>query len=101
VFNAWLMQWGEDSTNSGHSGHGGMGMAGIVDQATMDKLKSLHGPEYDKLWLQSMIGHHQGAITMAQGEIAHGKNPDVIGTAKSIITAQQAEIDQMKLTLGG
>jgi uncharacterized protein (DUF305 family) len=48
-----------------------------------------------------MIGHHQGAITMAQAEIARGKNPDVVGTAKSIITAQQAEIDQMELMLGG
>ena len=38
---------------------------------------------------------------MAQDEIAHGKNPDVIYLAKSIITAQQAEIDQMKQMLGG
>jgi uncharacterized protein (DUF305 family) len=48
-----------------------------------------------------MISHHQGAIEMAQAEIAHGQNPDPIGMAKSIITTQQAEIDQMKQMPGG
>ena len=40
--------------------------------ATMAKLESLNGAEFDKLWLQSMISHHQGAIEMAKAEIANG-----------------------------
>lgn len=32
---------------------------------------------------------------------ARGQNPDPIGMAKSIITTQQAEIDQTKQMLGG
>ena len=48
-----------------------------------------------------MIDHHRGAIAMAQDEIAHGKNPDVIYLARTIIAGQQAEIDQMKQMLGG
>jgi uncharacterized protein (DUF305 family) len=48
-----------------------------------------------------MISHHQGAIEMAQAEVAHGQNPDTITMAKSIITDQQAEIDRMEQMLGG
>jgi uncharacterized protein (DUF305 family) len=100
MFKAWLVQWNEPET-AAHGSHGAMGMAGMVDQATMDKLRSAQGPEFDKLWLQSMIAHHQGAITMSQQEMAHGQNQDVVAVAKSIISTQQAEIDKMKQLLGG
>ena len=73
----------------------------MVDEATMAKLESLNGAEFDTLWLQSMIGHHQGAIEMAKAEIANGENVDAIGLAKTIVDTQQAEIDQMKQMLGG
>ena len=76
-------------------------MHGMVDDATMAKLQSLKGAEFDTLWLQSMIGHHQGAVTMANTEIAKGQSVDMITMAKNIVTAQQAEIDQMKQMLGG
>jgi uncharacterized protein (DUF305 family) len=98
AFTAWLLQW-DQNPNADNAMHGTM--PGMVDQATIDKLHTLNGPDFDKLWLQSMISHHQGAIEMAQAEIAHGQNPDAIGMAKSIITTQQAEIDQMKQMLGG
>ncbi|MGB8502397.1 DUF305 domain-containing protein [Mycobacterium sp.] len=105
AFRAFLMQWQDAEGNDASPGHDGAGhgaaMPGMVDQATIDKLRSLRNAEFDQLWLTSMIDHHRGAIAMAQDEIAHGKNPDVIYLAKSIITAQQAEIDQMKQMLGG
>ena len=41
------------------AGHGRRGHHGAAE--------SLNGAEFDKLWLESMIGHHQGAIEMAQG----------------------------------
>jgi len=97
---ALLLQWDVDPAMGDHSGHGAT-MQGMVDDATMTKLKSLNGPEFDTLWLQAMIGHHQGAIEMAKTEIAHGQSADLTTMAKSIVTAQQAEIDQMKQMLGG
>ncbi len=99
AFRAWLMQWQvpEGGDAAGHS----MPMQGTVDQATMDKLQSLTGAEFDRLWLTSMIEHHRGAIAMAQEEAVRGNNPDVIYLARSIIAAQQAEIDEMKQMLGG
>jgi len=39
-----------------------------------------------------MVGHHQGAIVMAQGQIEHGKDKQMISAAKKIIAAQKKEI---------
>jgi uncharacterized protein (DUF305 family) len=102
AFRAWLMQWedAQGSDSAGHDSHG-MPMPGMVDQASLDKLQSLRGAEFDRLWLTSMIDHHRGAIAMAQDEVAHGRNADVLYLARSMIAAQQGEIDQMKQMLGG
>jgi uncharacterized protein (DUF305 family) len=96
---AMLLQWEVDPGAMGD--HSGMPMQGMVDDATMAKLASLNGPEFDTLWLQSMINHHQGAIEMANNEIAKGQSVDMVAMAKAMVTAQQAEINQMKQMLGG
>ena len=96
----FLVQWNA-SADSDHGGSmEGMQMPGMVDDATMTKLQSLKGAEFDTLWLQSMIGHHEGAIGMANTEIADGVNADAKALANDIVTAQQAEIGQMKKMLG-
>ena len=105
----FLVQWDEnpdDDASQGQDGgqgeHGGHGaMAGMVDEATMAKLQSLHGAEFDTLWLQSMISHHQGAIEMAKAEVANGQNGDVKRMAQTMIDTQQAEITQMDQMLKG
>jgi uncharacterized protein (DUF305 family) len=97
----FLVQWNENPNDStGHKGHGST-MQGMVDEPTMTKLGSLTGAEFDTLWLESMIGHHQGAIEMAKAEIANGENVDAKGLAQKIIDTQQAEIGQMNQMLGG
>jgi uncharacterized protein (DUF305 family) len=92
-----------DSPDS-HGGHGGMdamAMQGMIDAAAIAKLASLKGAEFDQLWLQSMISHHEGAIEMANAEIAGGTNVDAKKLAQQIVAAQQGEISQMKQMLGG
>jgi uncharacterized protein (DUF305 family) len=96
TLNLLLVQWQEAAEpDAGGSGHHGMGMAGMVDQKTIDRLQSLHDAEFDTLWTTSMIGHHQGAIMMAQDEIAHGLSADAIHAATLIVEAQQREIATM------
>jgi uncharacterized protein (DUF305 family) len=101
AFRVWLMQWqdAQGSDSAGHDTH--VPTAGMVDKPTMDKLQSLSGAAFDRLWLTTMIDHHSGSIAMAQGEVAHGRNADVLYLARSIIASQQAEIDRMKQMLGG
>jgi uncharacterized protein (DUF305 family) len=105
VMKVFLVQWTDGAgnptpSNSVHAGHGNA-MQGMVDEATMTKLQSLNGAEFDKLWLESMISHHQGAIEMAKAEIANGDNVDAKDLAKNIVTTQEAEIGKMKQMVGG
>ena len=103
IMNVFLVQWNENPEAGGgedHAGHG-QSMQGMVDDATMTELESLRGTEFDRLWLESMISHHQGAVEMAQAEIAHGKNVDAIGMGETMVSTQQAEIAQMKQMLEG
>ena len=105
----FLVQWDENpddnASHGGAGGHGGDGghgaMAGMVDDATMAKLQSLQGAEFDTLWLQSMISHHQGAIEMAKAEVANGQNVDIKRMAQTMVDTQQAEITQMNQMLEG
>jgi uncharacterized protein (DUF305 family) len=93
-----LQQWGEPAAPD-HMGHDG-GMDGMVDTATMGRLPALTGAEFDELWLRSMITHHQGAVAMAQSEIAQGENPTAVKMAKVIVDWQQLEIGRMHAMLG-
>ena len=94
-----LQQWGEPAA-ADHMGHSGMDMDGMVDAATMDRLPALRDAEFDELWLRSMIVHHQGAVAMAEPEIAHGENPTAVRMAKVIVDWQQLEIGRMHAMLG-
>ena len=99
----FLVQWNENpQDDTSHGGGGGHApMQGMVDDATMDRLQTLKGEEFDNLWLESMISHHQGAIEMAKAELANGQNVDVKGMAQTMVDTQQGEIGQMKQMLGG
>lgn len=90
----WLTGWGEEVPDG--SAMGSMDMGGMMSQEDMDSLMQLQGGGFDAMWLQMMIEHHQGAIEMAQSEGAQGEYPDAMALAEQIITAQQAEIEQMQ-----
>ncbi|CDX50419.1 conserved exported hypothetical protein [Mesorhizobium plurifarium] len=47
-------------------------------------------------FVRGMIPHHQGAIDMAKVVIANGKDPEIRKLAEGVVTAQEAEIKEMK-----
>jgi uncharacterized protein (DUF305 family) len=100
AFTAWLMQRQDQDTHQAQ-GHDSRGMPGMVDPATMTRLQSLNGAEFDRLWLTTMIAHDRGAVALAQDELAHGRNADVMYLARTIIANEQAEINQMQQMQGG
>ncbi|HEY9887934.1 MAG TPA: DUF305 domain-containing protein, partial [Candidatus Obscuribacterales bacterium] len=51
--------------------------------------------EYDLRFINAMIPHHEGALTMAQEALAKSSRPEVQELAEAIIASQQVEIDQM------
>ncbi|GAB5077383.1 DUF305 domain-containing protein [Arthrobacter sp. AD-310] len=92
----WLTGWNVPTMMSDHSGHG---MSGMVDEAGIDKLNAAGGADAARLFLEQMIGHHEGAVDMAQQEIGAGKYPAAVQLARDIVTAQEAEIAEMKQLL--
>ncbi len=80
----------------GMTGMPGMEMPGMMSDADMGQLEQANGAAFDKLFLEGMIRHHEGAVTMAQEEQAKGQFPEAKALALRIIEAQQAEITEMK-----
>lgn len=70
-------------------------MPGLMTPQQMTELTGLSGAAFDKMWLQMMVEHHQGAITMANDELKNGTNADAKKMAEAIIAAQQGEITTM------
>lgn len=92
-----MKTWG-DTSSAGHMGHSGMTMGGMLSDDEIETLKAASGVEFDRLFLEGMIGHHEGAIEMAQ-DILESKNPKVRDFATKIIEVQAAEIATMKAML--
>ena len=89
---------GAAGSSDDHEGHGeedDHDMAGMMTEEQMSELEGLEGVAFDVLFLDMMIEHHQGAVDSAESVIEEGQNPEVRALAQEIITAQQAEIDQM------
>lgn len=112
----WLQQWGGapapgDMPGDPMPGHdmsgGGMGDMpamgggghGMMSAADMAALQNAQAAAAGRLFLEQMIEHHEGAITMAQKEIDQGQFPAAIEMARNIVASQQAEIDEMRALL--
>ncbi|MFF2898979.1 DUF305 domain-containing protein [Streptomyces sp. NPDC057966] len=100
----WLTSWGKPLPSSSSSmgdmpgmdhGSDGSGMPGMMSDKDMDDLAAAKGKDFDKKFAQLMIGHHQGAVTMAEDEQKHGDNAGAKKLAGAVVTAQTAEIEQM------
>lgn len=89
----WLKEWNQPTQMSGMDS---MDMTGMMSDTQMSDLTAASGAEFDKMFLEMMIEHHNGAIEMANTEISDGKNPEAIALAKTIVKAQEAEIETMQ-----
>ncbi|BCJ53460.1 lipoprotein [Actinoplanes sp. NBRC 14428] len=98
----WLTTLGEPAPEPHMSMGSGMdhgSMPGVMTDADMSKLMGAKGAAFDKHFLTMMISHHEGAIEMAETEVAQGSDPEAKALAQKIITDQQAEIATMKTIL--
>lgn len=86
----WLQEAGAPS-DMGHQ----MDMGGMLSEAEMTALVSATGTEFDRLFLEGMILHHQGAIEMTS-MIQGSKNEEVRLLATSIVQSQTEQIELMR-----
>jgi uncharacterized protein (DUF305 family) len=101
LMTGWLTAAGQPVAMDTSDGHDMSSMDGMMTVEQMDALAAATGTEFDTMWLEMMIEHHQGAIAQSDSVKADGSNPDVLALADQIITAQQAEITEMEALLAG
>ena len=85
-----MKSWGASSM--AHMGHM---MDGMLSDEEISDLAAATGSRFDKLFLEGMIKHHEGAIDMVE-MVIDSKNSEVAALAKAIIEAQRKEISKMK-----
>jgi uncharacterized protein (DUF305 family) len=95
TMNGWLRQWGAPTTATMDHGTGGM-----MSEEDMTSLKAAKEPEFNRMWLEMMIEHHRGAVTMAQDVLSTTETPDVKRLAQSVVDGQNKEIATMRGLLG-
>lgn len=96
-FRSWLTAWGADEGMGGMD-HGTDGMMSDDDMAMLDDAS---GSDADRLFLEQMVVHHEGAIAMAETEVTDGENADAVALAENIATSQTDEITVMRDLLDG
>jgi uncharacterized protein (DUF305 family) len=84
----------EDMSAMGHDQHASA--AGMATDEELRQLSASKGADFDRLFVQQMTAHHQGAIVMAETELRDGTHERTKDLAQAIITAQRAEIEEMR-----
>jgi uncharacterized protein (DUF305 family) len=111
----WLQDWDEeipetmrDHSNAGHDMEGmgdsleGMDsdMPGMMSAQDFEELENAPDSEFQTMWLEMMIEHHEGAVEMAQDQQENGQYEPAVDLAGDVVDSQTAEIEKMKGLLG-
>jgi uncharacterized protein (DUF305 family) len=87
--------------HEGHSGHA-MTMPGMLTQAQLDQLNRARGPDFDRSFLEFMIQHHRGALTMVDRLFATpgaAREESTFKLANDVSADQSSEITRMQRML--
>jgi uncharacterized protein (DUF305 family) len=99
----WLEVRGADVPGE-HAHHmpGAPLMPGMLTPPEMDRLAAAKGSEFDRLFLEGMIKHHGGALTMVRELFATkgaAQEAEVFGFASDVDADQRMEIARMSAML--
>jgi uncharacterized protein (DUF305 family) len=99
----WLDAHGQPQPSPhAHHGDGAVLMPGMLTADEMARLGDAHGPGFDRLFLEGMIKHHTGALTMVRDLFAvagAGQDPEVFAFASDVDADQRMEIERMRALL--
>lgn len=85
-------------TESGDGAMTGPGalMPGMATPEQIAQLRAASGVEAERIFLELMMAHHQGAVEMAEALLARSSNEVVSSLAQSIVDSQTAEMAVME-----
>jgi uncharacterized protein (DUF305 family) len=95
----WLVARGQQIPDPrAHHMMGSTLMPGMLTPEEMEHLSAARGAEFDRLFLEGMIKHHGGAITMVSDLFATpgaGQEVEIFSFASDVDGDQRMEIDRM------
>ena len=97
----WLVV--RDEGMAEHHAHGTMLMPGMLTPDQMAELAAATGSDFDRLFLEYMIMHHQGAVIMVEALFASpgaGQESQIFNFASDVIADQSMEITRMRRMRG-
>jgi uncharacterized protein (DUF305 family) len=71
------------------------GMKTSMEGMGSGQMKALKGAEYDLMYVDMMIPHHEGAVALANEALTRATHPEVKELAQRIIDIQQEEVVMM------
>lgn len=102
----WLEERGEAVPSADAHVHAAMGhgqlMPGMLTDAELKQLEAARGGEFERLFLELMIKHHEGALQMVRelyATPAAGQEPELFMLASDVDADQTAEIRRMRSLL--
>ena len=99
----WLKRRGQPLPDPhAHHAPGAVLMPGMLSAAERARLAAATGAAFDRLFLESMIKHHEGALTMVEElfkQPGAGQEADVFAFASDVDADQRMEIDRMRAAL--
>jgi uncharacterized protein (DUF305 family) len=96
----WQRQYAESAPAHGHSAdlpevdHGSM--PGMATDEQLAALEAARGADFDRLFLELMIAHHEGAVQMAVELLSSGTDVRVEEMANDVVASQTDEVERMR-----
>lgn len=95
VMTSWLGSLGRAAPDA----HGHRVAYGMATLDEMNHLRTARHAAFDTLFLELMIRHHEGAVTMAGEELRGGTDRAMRRMAQDVVAGQQVEISRMRRIL--
>jgi uncharacterized protein (DUF305 family) len=99
----WLQARGQPVPDAhAHHAHGATLMPGMLTPEEMGRLEAARGAGFDRLFLEFMIRHHDGALVMVHELFSAdgaGEEPEIFAFASDVDADQRIEIDRMSAML--
>lgn len=103
MMQGWLRERGLEVTpEDAHHAPGFELMAGMLSDEQMAELAAASGPEFDRLYLEGMIDHHQGALDMVEMLLSQRgsvQDPLLYEFTSDVTSDQTSEIERMDTLL--
>ncbi len=98
IMSDWLTALGRP-VPGGHGHTGEEDGYGMATEAQLRALRAARDTAFDRMFLELMIRHHEGAVRMAGEQLAGGRDQRMRLMARDVYAGQSIEITRMRTTL--